>query len=54
MMAKDAEVKCWQVRFKSGQGEQRYAASEKDVRAAVAKQYGVDYAETITELFEIV
>lgn len=47
------EPKRWQVRFASGQGLQMAAASEAQVRAAVLKEFGPDYAETVTELFEI-
>ena len=55
-MALPPDLKRWQVRFgpDKGHGQQFTAKNEKAVRAEVARIYGADYAETITELYEIV
>ncbi len=51
VMAPGVEPTRWQVKFKSGQGQQVVAGSADDARVAMAKLYGEDYAiESITEL----
>lgn len=45
------EPQMWQVKFKSGQGQQVAGSSADEVRALMAAHYGEDYAiDSITEL----
>lgn len=45
------EPQMWQVKFKSGQGQQVAGASADEVRALMATHYGEDYEiDSITEL----
>lgn len=47
------DKKLFQVKFESGQGEQILADDEAAVRAQIEKNYGEDYAKTVTSVQDI-